>query len=154
MTQRAHSSRPDRNGDQHWRPNDRGEDEEGQARSEQQVADGGDGLDYRDRDGDDVGQRAAVGEEAGVHRAGQQDVEARMHGARIEAGGGQAGLPDRHPTAVDDDGDPVGHGAERGGRQPGQVPVGQQHGREQHVRDQDQPHPHGVRNAARGESGI
>ena len=111
-------------------------------------------MDEREWDRDDVGERTAVGEEAGVHRAGQQDMEARMHGRRVEAGGGQAGLPYRHPTAVDDDGDAVGRGAERGGGQPGQRPVGQQHGRKQHVRDQDQPHPHGFRDAAGGEGGV
>ncbi len=54
------------------------EDEEGQAGAQQQVADGSDRLEHRDGDRDDVGERAAVGEEGGVDRAGQQRVEARM----------------------------------------------------------------------------
>ncbi len=81
-------------------------------------------------------------------------VEVRVEGVRIEAGRGQAGLPDRHPAAVGDDRDAVGGSPERGGRHPGQASVGQQHGREQDVGDQHQPQPQAVRDGAGRQRGI
>jgi len=94
-------------------------------------------------------------EEAGVHRAGQQDMEARMHGVgskrRRPRLGCHTGIQPPLTTMA------MPLAAVRARRRSArQRPVGQQHGRKQHVRDQDQPHPHGFRTlpAARAASSL
>ena len=85
-----------------------GEQEEAQAGGQEQVADRGDVADERQRNRDDVADGPGVEEEVRVQRAvGEDHVELREDRAGIEAGGDEAGPPDRHVAAVHDDRDRV-----------------------------------------------
>src|SRR6478735_7566963 len=79
---------------------DGGEQEEGKAKRQEGIPDRRHVLDDRQRDGDDVGERAQVQEEVGI-KGGRQDVMERPDIGPLETGQSQGRLPDRHVAAVD-----------------------------------------------------
>src|SRR5439155_10039420 len=69
---------------------DGGEQEEGETRGQEQVADRSDVPDVRHRNREEVRERAGVAEEVDVEKRGQRRVERRRGGGEGEAGGLEA----------------------------------------------------------------
>ena len=79
------------------------EQEEGEAGRQERVPDRGHVLDERQRDRDDVGERAQVEQERGIQTGRQEGVDRGRDLVGQEAGGAQARLPDGHVAAVHHD---------------------------------------------------
>ena len=90
---------------------DGGEQEEGQARGEEQVADRGDVLERRQRERDQVAQRPEVEEELAAQRRGQRGVQDGAQGP-AQPGRLVGREPHRHVPAVDHDHERVARDAD------------------------------------------
>ena len=122
---------------------DRREQEEGQPRGQEDVADRGDVLDDRQGDREDVGQRSGVQEEPRREVRIEEDVE-RRRVARLESGGIQARQPDRHVARVGHDRDRVQEDPDERQAQAGLAAVHPERGKEQPEGEGEERQPQGV----------
>ncbi len=123
---RLRSTAPECNADRCLRdlaPGQRREEEPPEPDGNEDVADARDVVQWRDRIRNDVAERAGVEKERQVQLGRQDDVERRQQVRNREPRRLERRPVDRHPAAVDDDGDPIGNNPGENCEQPRPVAV-------------------------------